>query len=236
MTAPPAISSSSRVAVKWHSMQVIFPAFVSTGSGIWIAAARVALGRGGDAERPDRALHLDHVGDLLADVADAGGAVELGDARRGADEEPQPAGLGAEVALAVDAREEVGDVARVLPLAVQEDPLVGHEDVVEDGERLGELVVRGDRRLPLAVAAGVEGAGDHRDPRRVDRDRERDRVVGVRLAHRARGDHDQLLRADRARRVRLGPAHDDAVGCCARRRAGTCRGRPARPGACCDRP
>ena len=65
-------------------------------------------------------------------------------------------GLGAEVALAVDAREEVGDVARVLPLAVQEDALVGHEDVVEDRERLGELVVGGDRRLPLAVAAGVE--------------------------------------------------------------------------------
>jgi hypothetical protein len=82
--------------------------------GDLIAAARVALVRGGDAERPDRALHLDHVRDLLADVADARHAVELCDAGGGSDEEAEPPRLGAKVPLAVDAREQVGDAARML--------------------------------------------------------------------------------------------------------------------------
>jgi hypothetical protein len=46
-----------------------------------------ALARGRDAQRPDRALQPDELGDLLADGPHAGDAVELGDPLRGAEPE-----------------------------------------------------------------------------------------------------------------------------------------------------
>ena len=49
--------------------------------------------------------------------------------------------LGAEVALAIDAREHVRHVASGFPLALEEHPLVWNEHVVEHRERLGQFVV-----------------------------------------------------------------------------------------------
>ena len=145
-------------------------------------------------------------------MADAGDAVELGDPRRGADEEAEAARLGAEIALAVDAREEVGDVARVLPLAVRKTRSCGTKTSlktvnVSASSSCDEIGASHSLSLPALKARATIVM-----PGRVDGDREGDRVVGVLLAHRARRDHDQLLRADRARRVRLGAADDDAVG------------------------
>ena len=89
----------------------------------------------------------------------------------------------------------------------------GHEDVVEDRHGLDHLARRRERVLRLALALRREvRARDQRQPGRVERDRERDRVVGVGRRHRPRRQHDHLVGVDRDRRVDLRAAHDDPVG------------------------
>ena len=120
--------------------------------------------------------------------------------------------VGAEVALPVDVRERVRDLARELRLAAEEHALPRHEHVVEDRERLHQVVVARDGRLELVGVLAGEAAADELDARRVDRHRERHGVVGVDRAHGALRDDHELVRDHRAGRVRLGAAHDDAVG------------------------
>ncbi len=96
-------------------------------------------------------------------------------------------------------------------VAVEEDPLVRHENVVEDGQRLDHLVSRGDRPRPR-VGVGVEEVrAEELHARCRDRHRERDRPVLLALCERTGRDHDHLVDVGGARRVDLRAAHDDAV-------------------------
>ena len=101
-------------------------------------------------------------------------------------------------------------------------------DVQAPGSRTRAPTARRRRRTPSASRAscGATTVGSsnssrspaeyerhvHRQAGRVGRDRERDRVVGVRIAHRARRQDDDLVRVRADRRVALRAPHDDAVG------------------------
>jgi hypothetical protein len=160
---------------------------------------------------PDQRLELDHLRDLVAHVGGVGHAVELGDPVRRADEDVQLADVRAQITLPIDAGEDIGHVAGVLPFATHEHPLPRDEHVLEDREGLEELVPAGHRR-GLGVADVVRRAGDELHAGGVDRDGEGDGVVRVLLPHRPRGGDDQLLGGDAAGRVHLAAPDDDPVG------------------------
>ena len=140
-------------------------------------------------------------------------AVVVGDRRRGADQHVADAGL-AHVAAAVIGGEALDEHGGELHLAVHEDVLPGHEDVVEDDHRLlaAELPVA---RVDLAAlhAARVAGlaAVDVGDARGVDRHGADDRVVLVGLAEAHGRHHEQPVRVDAAGLVGLGAPEVDAL-------------------------
>ena len=111
----------------------------------------------------------------------------------------------------MEADESERQQAGKLDLAVEENPLVRHEDVVKDRQRLHHLVPRANRMLERVLGRSAVRARDQLEPRRVDRHREGERVGLVLGAHRARRQHDYLIGVGRDRRMHLGAAHDHAV-------------------------
>ena len=101
-----------------------------------------------------------------------------------------------------------------LGLAVQEDALIGHKHVVEDGQGLhpAELTVAHVQLAALQLP-GVTAlaADDHVDARGVRRYGEGDGVVPVIRPHGLGGHDNDLMAVDDAGLVGLGPAHHHAV-------------------------
>ncbi len=98
-----------------------------------------------------------------------------------------------------------------VPLAGQEDPLPGNEDVVEDGYRLHHLVLGGEGLLEGVLLALSVGTSHQLQPRGVDGHGEGHGVVGILRAHGAGGQHDDLVDVSGAGGVHLGPPHHDAL-------------------------
>ena len=170
-----------------------------------------ALVGGGDRERAHRLAVGDQPGELLADVAGAGDAVRVGRQQRAADHEIEQRQLVADRGEPVVLDEAEGEGAGVGRLPAEEHPVPRDEHVVEDRQRVGDLVARGDRVVDRRVAAAREWARDEFEPPGVDGHRERERVVAVGLPHGPGRQDDQLVGEDGVGRVRLRPAHHDPV-------------------------
>ena len=105
-------------------------------------------------ERPDRLTEDDELREFVPDVPGLGDAVHLRNGRRRADHRVQ------ERQLVGDGREPVvlDERERELPcqprFATQEHPLPGDEDVIEDGEGLEHLRLRGERELERVLFSG----------------------------------------------------------------------------------
>ena len=100
---------------------------------------------------------------------------------------------------------------RVLPLPLQEHPVAGHEDVVEDGERFGHPVPARERVVERGGGVVAVGADHQGQAARRDRHRERHGVRPVALPHRPRGEHDELVGVHAHGRVHLRAADHDPV-------------------------
>ena len=151
-------------------------------------------------------------GQLLAYVGLLLDAVVLGHQGGGAGEELQLHGLVGLGAQAMEVGEHVGHVAGELPLTLEEDALVGDEDVVEHDQGVVDVDGGRDRIVEQRGVLGDLGLrADHGDARRVERQAEGDGVGLVVLLHGpARSDQD-LVAGRGLADVGLGPAHDDAV-------------------------
>mmetsp|Transcript_430 Transcript_430/g.1661 ORF Transcript_430/g.1661 Transcript_430/m.1661 type:complete len:510 (-) Transcript_430:387-1916(-) len=183
--------------------------------------------RRGEARGEDRLVEEGHLDELFLDVrrraalfpggtASAKHAVHRGELGGGADDDVADAGL-ADVRAAVVGREALDEVGREVGLAVHEDAVRRHEDVVEEDRHFlaAVLVVadvhraRGRFGRPRVARLSAE---DVREPGRVDGDRAGHGVLGfVPREPLARHD-DEIMRVERAGLVRLGAADDDAVG------------------------
>ena len=154
----------------------------------------------------------DHLGDLLLDVRLAGEAVGLGDELGQADEQVAAVGHAVQAAEALPQAERVGEHRRLGDLAVEEDPLVRDEHVVEHHEPLRVVVGAGDREVADVLVARRVRRVDDLHAGRVDRDHRRDGVVVLAVLHRLGRDGQQLVAHRRTGDVQLGAADDDAVG------------------------
>ena len=103
-------------------------------------------------------------GDLVADVAGPLDSVVFRDQARRADEEVDERELVGHRGEPVKLHEGPRERPRVLPLPLQEHPVVGHEDVVEDGERFGHPVPARERVVEHGGGVVAVGA-DHRPVR-----------------------------------------------------------------------
>ena len=113
---------------------------------------------------------------------------------------------------AMEAHEGQREQSGEIDLALQEHALLGHEHVVEDRQRLHHLVPRADRMLEIVFVRAAVRRREQLQSRRVDRQRERDRVSLVLGAHRTRRQHDHFISIGRDAGVDLRAAHDDTVG------------------------
>jgi hypothetical protein len=149
--------------------------------------------------------------ELVADVAGPGHPVHLGDERRPADERVEQGQLVADGGEPVVLDEREGHPTGGFGLPAEEHPVPGHEDVVEHRQGLEQLVLRRDRVLERVAVAAAVARDVQGESLGGGRERERDRVVEVVLAHGPGREHDDLVGVGAARRVALGASHDDAV-------------------------
>ena len=140
----------------------------------------------------DRRVEHD-VGDLVLDVADAGGAVRLGDQLGEAGELITEVGHVGHAAQALPQPERVRHHCGSSHVAVEEDALVGHVHIVEDDHRVGDRQLGRHGSVAFVAVARVMAAGDLRDSRRVCGDRAGDRVGLLALAHALGREHHQLV-------------------------------------------
>jgi hypothetical protein len=105
-----------------------------------------------------------NLGDLLAHVRLRGEAVRLGHELREPDELVRLLGEGGEPAEPLPEPERVREHRCVSGLAVEEDALVRHEDVVEDHEALGQVVAARHREAPRVGVARRVGRVHHLTP------------------------------------------------------------------------
>ena len=173
-----------------------------------------ALGGAGDAAGVQRLVQVGHLDELILDVAGLGRAVVVGGHGGRPDEHVAHANLAPAVALAVVAGEPLHQHAGKLRLPVEEDPVVGHEHIVEDGQGLhaAELAVAHVHLAALQLP-GVAGlaADDHGDAWGVHGYGEGDGVVLILRLHGLGGHDDDLVRVEHAGLVGLGPPDHDAV-------------------------
>jgi len=138
-------------------------------------------------------------------------ALVLGDELGQADEQLRQAHRLDHAAGALPQAERLRQAAGELHFTRQEDAIPRHQHVVEHDEAFRHAVMGARRIVEFVQRRRREAAVDDADALGVDRDRERDRVVLLVLAHAFGRHHHQLMDQRRRGDVQLGAAHDDAV-------------------------
>ena len=105
----------------------------------------------------------------------------------------------------------VGEHRGQLGMAVEEDPLVGHEHVVEDHEAVGHVLAAGDRETPLVLVPRRVVDVDDLHAGRIGRDHAGDRIVVLAGLHRLCRDGHKFMRQRGGGDVQLGAADHHAV-------------------------
>ncbi len=143
----------------------------------------------------ERFSPVDHVDYLLFQVTGLGSAVVIHQGECAADHAIDLAGLASAVALPVEGGKFHDHLLGKLSLTAHEDPLPGHEDVVEDQRRaiLG-VIERIADIAPSSSRISTSRPADHMDQSlRIRRNGKGNGVVRIPLAHGARGEHDDLV-------------------------------------------
>ena len=163
------------------------------------------------------ARHLDvapDLAELLLHVVEAVHAGDLGDRVREAERELELR-PGAHHRLVDDLRPPVrvrDDLVVADRVAVHEDAVPGHDDVVEDDHPVLLVEARRERVVERRPRLGERVAQDDLEARRVHRQREAERVGGVLGPQRAARVDRDLVGVGRERREHARAAHDDPLG------------------------
>ncbi len=151
-------------------------------------------------------------GELVAHVAGALDAVGARHRDGRADQAVQQGQLVTHRGEAMELHEGERGGAGQIVAPLEEHPLPGNEDVVEDGERLDHFVGGGDGPVEGIVGAVQKVGAVEPQSRSGDGHAEGHRPGLVSRTHAAAGEDDDLVHVGRARGVDLGAAHHDSIG------------------------